>query len=357
MDAPMQTETRQAEPLSLRATLRPESVNPETRTVDLVFSTGARVRRVSWIDGPFFEELSLDPAHVRLQRLNNGAPLLDAHNSYDLNGVLGVVQSAALKDGVLSGTVRFARAEDDEDAEKAFRKVKDGIIRNVSIGYRAHKMQKVTGGDAEIPVFRVTDWEPYEVSLVPMGADDGAKVRSDCATNQCQVITPGETEEGTRMADDTKPPETPAPAETPPPAAPTPDPAAASARSGITLVETPADPAVERERADQILAACEAANLPVAFARALINDQVPIVTAQRKIIDELMVRGQDGKGPGAGPSGAPVVAGAQSAGTQLHALTLARAAEKKILYGAAFAEIQTAHRALASQYAKGLTGK
>jgi hypothetical protein len=36
----------------------------------------------------------------------------------------------------------------------------------------------VDAGNSTIPVYRATDWEPYEISIVPMGADAGALVRS-----------------------------------------------------------------------------------------------------------------------------------------------------------------------------------
>ncbi len=165
--------------LSLRASMQPGSVNEEARTVEVVWTTGAKVLRTDW-DGQFYEELSLDPKHVRLDRLNNGAPFLANHDSYRLDSVVGVVVpgSARLQGSEGRATIRFARAEDDAEADKIFRKVRDGIIQNISVGYRIHKMEKVEGGEAKVPTFRATDWQPFEISAVPMGADDGAGFRS-----------------------------------------------------------------------------------------------------------------------------------------------------------------------------------
>ena len=181
--------TRDVGPLSVRGTVAPESLNEEDRTVDLIWTTGERVLR-GFFD-QFWEELSLDPDHVHLDRLNNGAPLLDAHNGEGLSGVLGVVEKARLegkKRGVAK--VRFAKAEDDPHADAIFRKVKDGIIRNVSVGYRVHKMEKVGEAEGEVPVYRVVDWTPYEISMVPMGADAGAGIRAEGAeTNPCVFVT------------------------------------------------------------------------------------------------------------------------------------------------------------------------
>jgi hypothetical protein len=173
----------------MRAAVRPGTVNAEDRTVELVWSTGSRVRRGGFLSRPYLEELSLDPAHVRMDRLQSGAPLLDSHNSFELGGVIGVVQSARIEGGQAVASVRFAKAEDDPRAEAIFRKVQDGIIRNVSVGYVVHRLEKTEGGEGQIPVYRATDWEPYEISMVPMGADAGAGVRSQSVEfNVCHVV-------------------------------------------------------------------------------------------------------------------------------------------------------------------------
>ena len=187
------TITRDLPPMTLRAAFNPRSVNLPKRTVELTWSTGAKVLR-GYFD-KFYEELSLDPKHVRLGRLNGGAPLLDAHNSYELRGVLGVVEGGtATVDGKQGkAVVRFAKAEDDPLADAIFRKVQDGIIQNVSVGYRVHKFEKIEDVEIKIPTYRAIDWEPYEVSLVPMGADAGAGVRGAaiCELTTCEFVTSG----------------------------------------------------------------------------------------------------------------------------------------------------------------------
>jgi HK97 family phage prohead protease len=171
--------TRDIPPLSTRAAFAPRTINESARTVALTWSTGAKVLR-GFFD-PFYEELSLDPKHVRLGRLNGGAPLLEAHQGADLSSVLGVVVEGTARVNGTEGTatVRFARSEDDRRADEIFRKVKDGIITNVSVGYRVLKFEKTD--DAKIPTYRAIDWEPFELSLVPIGADAGAGVRSEFA--------------------------------------------------------------------------------------------------------------------------------------------------------------------------------
>jgi HK97 family phage prohead protease len=193
--------TRDIPPLHLRAAVRPGSIDAEKRTAEVVWTTGAAVLR-GFFD-KFWEELSLDPAHVRMQRLNNGAPLLDSHDGYSgASAVLGVVESARLEKGQGTAVVRFAKAEDDPNADAVFRKVKDGILQNVSVGYRTFKMEKVAGGDTEIPTYRAIDWEPYEISVVPMGADDGAGFRGSDARDPNPCIFAASLSKETRTMPD-----------------------------------------------------------------------------------------------------------------------------------------------------------
>ena len=159
------------------ASFSPSTINEKTRTVEMIFSTGARVRRSNYVDGTFDEELSMDPAHVRMGRLNSGAaPFLAEHNSRELAAVIGVIESARIENGKGIAVVRFAKG--DPAADAAWNKVSQGILRNVSVGYKVMKTEKTETTDGSVPVFRVIDWEPHEVSLVPIGADADATFRN-----------------------------------------------------------------------------------------------------------------------------------------------------------------------------------
>lgn len=182
--------------LSVRAAVG--SVNKDARTVDLIFSTGAAVERMDYWTGKRYREvLSMDPAHVRLDRLNSGAPLLDAHSAYSVGDVLGAVKpaSARIENKLGLATVRFSKRD---DVQPIFDDVVDGIINSVSVGYRVYKFVEDTPKDGGIPTRTAIDWEPFEVSMVPMPADVGARVRSGdkSGTNACVILngapaTPG----------------------------------------------------------------------------------------------------------------------------------------------------------------------
>lgn len=169
------TQTHDTPMLSLRAAVRPETVDEENRTVELTWTTGSKGRRYSWDVGSYMEELDVSPEAVRLDRLNNGAPFLGVHNQWELRAVLGVVEKAWVEGGEGRALVRFSQRP---DADEVFRDVKDGILRNISVGYAVHRYEVIDEDDDKLPTYRAVDWEPMELSLVPVGFDDGAKVRN-----------------------------------------------------------------------------------------------------------------------------------------------------------------------------------
>jgi HK97 family phage prohead protease len=165
----------------IKAEFTSSSLNVETRTVEMVATTDAPVKRYDWNrDTDFNEVLSFEKGHFRTARLEKGIPLLDDHDRYDgIAGVIGVVESYKTEGNSLVVTARFANTE---KGNQAMELVKDGIIRNVSIGYKVHKYEQQAGYDPkgkDLPTYKATDWEPMEVSLVPIPADPYAGVRSE----------------------------------------------------------------------------------------------------------------------------------------------------------------------------------
>lgn len=175
-------------PLSLRAEVA--SFNEEARTVDLIFSTGAAVERFDWMSGKrYLEKLAITPDALRLERLNAGAPLLDSHSAWSVADQLGAVVpgTARIEKGKALATVKFSGRAAVQDI---LQDVRDGIIRSVSVGYRVHKFEEEEAKGNKLPVRTAVDWEPYEISMVSMPADTGAKVRREgVETNQCVLVT------------------------------------------------------------------------------------------------------------------------------------------------------------------------
>ncbi len=184
-------ERRAEQPIVTREMMiRADTVNEEARTVDVVWSTGAPVRRRDWWSGTtFVETLNLDPSAVRLDRLNSGgAPVLPNHDAWDVDDQLGVVVAGSAKvDGTeATATLRFVSAGIDEDADRLFAKVKDGIINRVSVGYVVHVWNEVRQEGVLISR-EAADWEPYEISFVSIPADPQAGVRSEGRLFACTI--------------------------------------------------------------------------------------------------------------------------------------------------------------------------
>lgn len=157
----------------LDATLTASTINAEERTVDMVFYSGAEVQRYSWDRGDYTLRFSMNPAHVRLGTLNSKtAPVLDAHSDFSTADVLGVIERGWLEDGKGKATARFAK--NDDAADKVWNKIEQRILRNVSMGVYIHKLQETTEKNDKIKSYLAIDWEPREVSPVPIGADPGA---------------------------------------------------------------------------------------------------------------------------------------------------------------------------------------
>ena len=138
-----------------------EMVDEESRTVNLAFASDKPV-------GHWFGELqlSMEKGAMRTSRLESGAPLLMDHNTRDQ---IGVVESYAIgTDGIARAMVRF---DTSQRAEEIFQSVKNGIRRNVSVGFMVYEMHQVKAAKDQPDLFRSDDWEPYEVSIVAVPAD------------------------------------------------------------------------------------------------------------------------------------------------------------------------------------------
>ena len=136
----------------------------DTRTVRLSVSSENPV-------GRWFGEEILDHSEgsVRMARLMNKAPFLLNHNS---DRQIGVVERAWIENRRMMAEVRFSRSP---EAEALYQDVRDGIRTKISVGYRLHKFElQKKEGDAK--TYRATSWEPLEVSLVSVPADDSVGV-------------------------------------------------------------------------------------------------------------------------------------------------------------------------------------
>lgn len=173
-------------------------VDLAARTVELAFSSEAPVTR--WYGT---EILSHDPAHVRLDRLNNGGALLWNHDWDDQRGVT----DGARIDGDRKGRA-VARLSRSEDGEELLQDLADGIKRHVSVGYMVHGIKLLEERDG-VDVYLVDDWEPYEISIVSVPADTTVGVgRSAEIPQEESPPQPAETDHNRNTTAETRKPDT-----------------------------------------------------------------------------------------------------------------------------------------------------
>ncbi|WP_165420908.1 HK97 family phage prohead protease [Rhizobium ruizarguesonis] len=174
----MQRKLVELPPFGRDIEIRASSFEDASNSVEVIWTTGATVRRFDWRDENYYdEELLVDQSSVRLDRLNNGAPLLDTHDDWSLKSVIGSVVSGSAEIRSGKGFARVQLSVADEHAG-IVKNIRAGVIRNISVGYRIHKIQKIENA-GQTPVWRVIDWEPLELSAVPVPADTGAQIRGE----------------------------------------------------------------------------------------------------------------------------------------------------------------------------------
>ena len=146
-------------------------INVEARTVPLSFASEQPCDR--WFGR---EILDITPAACDMTRLRNGGAVLVNHNWDDQ---VGVVIEASLDPATKKArcVAKFSRSE---RGQEIFQDITDGIRSLVSVGYIVRKMvlQSVEG---DVETHRVTDWLPFEVSVVAVPADTSVGVGRSAA--------------------------------------------------------------------------------------------------------------------------------------------------------------------------------
>lgn len=161
--------------------VRSETVNEQERSVEAVISTESPVEVYDWSQGRVIDEVLLSEAASIPSQL----PLLANHSRWSLDDVLGSIRNIRVESGEMIGRLYFA---DDPDSLRAWQKVKDGHLTDVSVGYRVQEavmVQPNTSTNVNGRTFKAgtralrvaTKWTPKEGSLVPIGADQAAKIR------------------------------------------------------------------------------------------------------------------------------------------------------------------------------------
>jgi len=159
----------------LSAQFNASNLNEENRVVEVVWHAGSRMRRSDFLIGNYELQLSMEPEAIDLSLFSSGkTPLLKDHEN-ELDSVVGVVEKAWLDGNEGKALVRF---DDDDEGERLYKKVKNRIINNISIGVD-FLQKEIVERKGEPDLHFVTKWQPYEISLVAVGADSKARIQNN----------------------------------------------------------------------------------------------------------------------------------------------------------------------------------
>lgn len=171
------------------------TINEENRTVEIAVSSEYPVRQ--WFG---MEVLDHSPEAIDMTRFRNGAPSLAMHDRWTTRALVGVVEEAWLDpDRRLRARIRFS--SNSEEADLVWKDVRDRIRQNVSVGYIPREMV-LERSEEGLDHYRVTRWEPFEVSWVSVPADPTVGVGRSISGSTNTVIIRGQ-----KMPDPTKPAE------------------------------------------------------------------------------------------------------------------------------------------------------
>ena len=156
--------------------LSPGTLDAENWTVEMSLGTGVAVGRTARNGAEYLEVLSMEPEAVRTERLDRTGLLMMDHG-WSVRDAIGrvVPGSVRVKNGQLLAKVRLF------EQNKVAQGVARGDYPGVSMGYFVYDyISSLDENGQEIRT--VTDWEPYEVSIVYAPADVTAGFRSLHAT-------------------------------------------------------------------------------------------------------------------------------------------------------------------------------
>lgn len=174
--------------------VRAESINEDNRSVEAVIATETPVTVYDYRTGRLVDEvLRMDGGIVPDQ-----TPMLDNHNRWSIDDVYGSAREFKSEERELTGRLYFDEGDPSEAGqriERAWNKVRRRHVRDVSAGYRVTEWTDIPVGETRVVngrrytargrTLRIsTRWQLKEVSLTPIGADSGTKIRGDYPLEQ-----------------------------------------------------------------------------------------------------------------------------------------------------------------------------
>lgn len=179
-----------------RALVQPTTIDQEAREVDVVCATEKMVTRFGW-EEDYDEMLVCEAGAIRMDRANQGLPLLDCHNAYTVHSQLGRTVKVWINESrQLCARVRFSSRP---EVAGIFQDVVDGIVKGISVGYEIYKFEREERPNGARPIYRAIDWMPSELSLAPVPADIDSGIRAVQQQHPVEIINKRITNTTTNM--------------------------------------------------------------------------------------------------------------------------------------------------------------
>ncbi len=159
----------------------PASVDVDKKSFGIVISTETPVR--TYIRNPDQPKFDADDAYIEVDEVllasgldfsrTVGMPLVDCHDTFSgVNTILGKVDDVRSVGTEVHGTAVLNSRNSDLIGD-----IVDGHYNQISAGYGVNSYE-IEHRDGDVPVAYAVSWTLYEASLVAVGADPNASVRS-----------------------------------------------------------------------------------------------------------------------------------------------------------------------------------
>lgn len=297
------------------ASLVPSTYNEADNTVEVVWTTGASVRRYDyWNERPYDEALEVSTEAVDMARFDAGTvQALDGHQAWGgVAAILGIAQRGWIENGEGRAVLRLSQRP---ELAGIVADIRSGVIRAISFGYSVQRYEITRAQDRtdgiNVDLYRAVRWTPQEISFVTVPADANAGTRSQAGAQAapgaaaapglpCEFIQRAAAQPTTQQ-EQTRMPQALTPGEGGNNAASTPasqatEPATRQAPAGAAPA-TPAVAAFDGQRAADIVALCQRHGL-ADLQSQLLRDQATMDQARAAVLTALDQRSQEqGGGP------------------------------------------------------------
>ncbi|WP_314435547.1 prohead protease/major capsid protein fusion protein [Massilia timonae] len=188
------TDPRNMPSLMREAQLVPTTYNEADNTIEVVWTTGSRVRRYDWwTDKPYEEELAVTPEAVDMTRFDAGTvQVIDNHRMHGgVQSIIGIAISGTIANGEGRAVLRLSTRP---EMAGIVADIRAGIIRSISFGYNITTFEITRAIDrtdgVNMDLYRAVRWQPFEISFVTVPADAEASTRSAPVNGMpCEFIT------------------------------------------------------------------------------------------------------------------------------------------------------------------------